>query len=87
MPTLAEIKKALRIDNSFSDAIIQNLMDSGKTALFSNIGYDADLTEPNTTDPTKFNRLLKTYIAEYVRSLYFGIDNSKVLDAVSVPKM
>lgn len=82
MPTLAEVKKALRIDNSFSDTIIQQTMDSGQAALFSTIGYNADLEEPNISDDTKFNRLLKTYVTEYVRSLYFQVDNSKLLDAI-----
>lgn len=82
MPTLAEVKKALRIDNSFSDTIIQQTMDSGQAALFSTIGYNADMEKPNTSDATKFNRLLKTYVTEYVRSLYFQVDNSKLLDAI-----
>lgn len=82
MPTLAEIKKALRIDNSFSDTIIQQTMNSGQAALFSTIGYNADLEEPNTSDSVKFNKLLKTYVTEYVRSLYFQVDNQRLLDAV-----
>ena len=82
MPTLAEVKKALRIDNTFSDSIIQQIMDSGESSLFVTIGYDTDALEPNVSDQDKFERLLKVYIVEYVRSLYFQIDNQKALDAI-----
>ena len=80
MITLADVKYRLRIDNEFNDAQIEALMSTAVAALKPSIGYDS---ASSTTD-SKFDTLLDTYVVEYVRALYFQIDNGRVLDALQM---
>lgn len=81
MITVAEVKQALRIDSTFtySDTQIQSLIDSATAALFATIGYDESV---ELIDAGVFEKLLKTYVVEYVRGFYFQFDNEKQLNAL-----
>lgn len=79
--TLEVLKQSLRIDGNYNDFHISSLMESAKASLKATIGYNED---SELEDSTAFNQLQDTFITEYVRGLYFQIDNQKTLDALQM---
>lgn len=72
--TLANLKYALRIDNSYNDINLTNLINSANASLKATIGYKAGVSKE-----TEFDTIVDTYIVEYVRGIYFHIDNERIL--------
>lgn len=79
--TLEVLKQSLRIDGNYNDFHLLSLMESAKASLKTTIGYDGD---SELEDETAFNKLQDTFITEYVRGLYFQLDNQKTLDALQM---
>ncbi len=78
MITLADVKHRLRIDNNFNDTQIQALMYAAESSLKATIGYD----QASSYTDAKFEKLFDTFVCEYVRALYFQIDNQRMLDVM-----
>lgn len=74
---LEDIKRGLRIDNTYSDELIQTYIDSSIAALFVTVGRDL----PNNLE---FQKLKKTYVQEYVRALFFEKSTERITDALQV---
>lgn len=73
------LKRVLHIDGDYNDIKIKALKDAAEASLLPTIG----LTSDNITASRKeFIDLKQMYIAEYVRGLYFQIDNEKVLEVL-----
>ena len=79
--TLVELKHALHIDGDYNNQLLQSLWNGATASLFPTIGYSAD---SKVEDKKKFDSLLDIFITEYVRGLYFHIDNQKVTDALQM---
>ena len=77
--TLANLKYALRIDNNYNDTNLTNLISSANAALKSTIGYKTGVEKQ-----TEFDTLIDTYIIEYVRGIYFHIDNERILNVLQM---
>ncbi len=75
--SLEQVKENLRIDNDYSDLIIQGYIDSAIAALSSTIGYTSD-----TLVLLEFDKLMTTYVNEYVRGLFFEKDNERMLNVM-----
>lgn len=78
--SLADVKHRLRIDNDFSNAQIQFLMNAAEATLKAAIGYDA----AESVVDAHFEHLHDNYVAEYVRAFYFQLDNQRLLDVLLV---
>lgn len=79
--TLIELKHALHIDGDYNNQLLQSLWNGATASLFTTIGYSE---QSKIEDKKKFDSLLDIFITEYVRGLYFHIDNQKVTDALQM---
>ena len=80
--TLVKLKQSLHLDdNDFNDMYLNSLMNSAESSLLPTIGYNNIV---RIEDQSKFNMLKDTFVVEYVRGLYFHVDNQKILDALQM---
>ena len=79
--TIEELKRSLHIDGEYNDIKLYALMDGAKASLYPTIGYSET---SKVEDSKKFDSLLDIFITEYVRGLYYHIDNQKVTDALQM---
>ncbi len=71
---LEDIKRGLRIDNEYSDELIQTYIDSAVSALFVTVGKGLETED--------YNKLKKAYVQEYVRGLFFELDTERIINTL-----
>lgn len=74
---LEDIKRGLRIDNAYSDELIQTYIDSAVAALSVTVG-------PTQNETEAYGKLKKTYVQEYVRSLFFEVNTTRICNALQM---